>query len=81
MQSFLGKINFVRIFVPIFSEMVRPLQNLITKDVQYHWGPLESQSFDSIKKAIVDAPSLMSPDFCETSPSTCLHLTGLMLLS
>jgi hypothetical protein len=63
MQSFLGQINFVRRFVPSFSEMVRPLQNLIKKDVQYHWGPLESQAFDSIKKAIVDAPSLMSPDF------------------
>jgi hypothetical protein len=33
MQSFLGKINFVRKFVPSFSEMVRPLQNLIKKDV------------------------------------------------
>jgi hypothetical protein len=42
MQSFLGQINFVRRFVPSFSEMVRPLQNLIKKDVQYHWGPLES---------------------------------------
>jgi hypothetical protein len=39
MQSFLGKINFVKRFVPRFSEMVRPLQNLIKKDVLYHWGP------------------------------------------
>jgi hypothetical protein len=65
MQSFLGQINFVRRFVPSFSEMVRPLQNLIKKDVQYHWGPLESQAFDSIKKAIIDAPSLMSHDFSQ----------------
>jgi hypothetical protein len=36
MQSFLGQINFVRRFVPSFSEMVRPLQNLIKKDVKYH---------------------------------------------
>jgi hypothetical protein len=43
--------------------MVRPLQNLIKKDVQYHWGPQESQAFDSIKKSIVEAPSLISPDF------------------
>jgi hypothetical protein len=38
MQSFLGQINFVRRFVPSFSEMVSPLQKLIKKDVQYHWG-------------------------------------------
>jgi len=42
MQYFLGPINFVRRFIPNFSEMVRPLQNLIKKNVQYHWGPLES---------------------------------------
>jgi hypothetical protein len=65
MQSFLGQINFVRRFVPSFSEMVRPLQNLIKKDTQYHWGPLENQAFNAIKKAIIDAPSLMSPDFSQ----------------
>jgi hypothetical protein len=65
MQSFLGQINFVRIFVPSFSEMVRPLQNLIKKDTQYHWGPTENQDFNAIKKAIIDAPSLMSPDFSQ----------------
>jgi hypothetical protein len=63
MQSFLGQINFVRRFVPSFSERVRPLQNLVKKDTQYHWGPTENQAFNDIKKAIIDAPSLMSPDF------------------
>jgi hypothetical protein len=65
MQSFLGQINFVRRFVPNFSEMVRPLQNLIKKDTQYHWGPTKNQAFNDIKKAIIDAPSLMSPDFSQ----------------
>jgi hypothetical protein len=64
-QSFLGKINFVRRFVPSFSEMVRPLQNLIKKDVLYRWGPQESQDFDSIRKEIIEDPSLMSPDFSQ----------------
>jgi hypothetical protein len=36
MHSFLGKINFVKRFVPRFSEMVISLQDLINKDVQYH---------------------------------------------
>jgi hypothetical protein len=65
MQSFLGKINFVRRFVPSFSEMVRPLQNLIKKDVLYKWGSQENQDFDSIRKSIIEAPSLMSPDFSQ----------------
>jgi hypothetical protein len=61
----LGQINFVRIFVPSFSEMVRPLQNLIKKDTQYHWGPTENQAFNAIKKAIIDASSLISPNFSQ----------------
>jgi hypothetical protein len=63
MQCFLGKINFVRTFVPSFSEIVRPLHNLTKNDVLYHWGLQESQAFDSIRKAITEAPSLMSPNF------------------
>jgi hypothetical protein len=65
MQSFLGQINFMRRFVPSFSKMVRPLQSLIKKDTQYHWGPTENQAFNAIKKSIIDAPSLMSPDFSQ----------------
>jgi hypothetical protein len=45
--------------------MVRPLQNLIKKYTQYHWGPTENQAFNDIKKAIIDALSLMSPDFSQ----------------
>ena len=41
MQSFLGKINFVRRFVPSFSEIVRPLQNMIKKDSSFSWGDRE----------------------------------------
>jgi hypothetical protein len=35
------------------------------KDTQYHWGPLENQAFNAIKKTIIDAPSLMSSDFSQ----------------
>jgi hypothetical protein len=65
MQSFLGQINFVRRFVPSFLELVRPFQKLIKKDVQYHRGLQENEAFDSIKKSIVEAPSLMSSDFSQ----------------
>ena len=45
MQSFLGKNNFVRRFVLSFSEMVKPLQNIIKKDVLYRWGQKKIQDF------------------------------------
>ena len=45
MQSFLGKINFVRRFIPSFSEIIRPLQKMIKKDVIFDWGQTEKEFF------------------------------------
>ena len=63
MQSFMGKINFVRRFVPSFSEIVRPLQNMIKKDSNFSWGDKEKELFIIIREAIAEAPALVSPDF------------------
>ena len=45
MQSFLDKINFVRIFIPIFSEIICPLQKMIKKDAIFNWGQIEKRIF------------------------------------
>jgi hypothetical protein len=45
MQSFLGQINFVRRFLPSFSEMVRPLQNLIKERRPISLGTHRKPSF------------------------------------
>lgn len=37
MQSFLGKINFVRIFISDFAEILKPLQEMIKKDSNFKW--------------------------------------------
>ena len=52
MQSFLGKINFVRRFIPNFSEIIRPLQKMIKKDAIFNWGQTEKESFQRILEAI-----------------------------
>ena len=43
MQFFMGKIHFVRRFVPSFSEILRPLQNMIKKDSSFFWGDREKE--------------------------------------
>ena len=63
MQSFLGKINFVRRFVPNFAHIVRPLHDLVKKDVVLTYTEVLKYAFKSIKKAIMEAPALMPPDF------------------
>ena len=36
-QSFLGKINFVRRFIPNFSELVKHITTMLKKDVEIRW--------------------------------------------
>jgi hypothetical protein len=63
MQSFLGRINFVRIFFPRFFETTKPLKDMIKKNVELKWGPMENESFDKIKSEIAQDPALLSPYF------------------
>ena len=63
MQSFLGKINFVRRFISNFAEIVKPLQEMIKKDSNFKWSKERKEAFDKIKEAIAKAPTLQSPNF------------------
>jgi hypothetical protein len=46
------RINFVRRFIPSFSETVKPLQDMIKKNVEFRWGSKEKEAFDKIKKIL-----------------------------
>ena len=63
MQSFLGKINFLRRFISEFAEIVKPLQDMIKKDSNFRWTKEIREAFDKIKEAIVEVPTLWSPNF------------------
>lgn len=63
LQSFMGKINFVKRFIPRFSKIVKPLQDLVKKTIVFKWGYPQKQYFDTIKQAIVDSPALINPNF------------------
>ena len=63
MQLFLGQINFVKRFIPDFSLIVLPMQNMIRKNLVFKWGHKEKEAFELIKQAIINAPALSTPDF------------------
>ena len=63
MQSFMGTINFVRRFVPKFAQIVKPLQKMVKKSVQFKWNDSEKDAFNKIKTSIAHAPSLKSTNF------------------
>lgn len=60
---FLGKINFVRRFIPNFVEYVKHITFMSTKGAEIKWTHTARKLFDSIKKAIMEAPTLISPDY------------------
>ena len=63
MQSFLGKINFVRRFISDFVETIKPLQDMIKKDSNFMWKKEKREAFDKIKESIAEEPTLRSPNF------------------
>ena len=42
--------------------IMRPLNELLQKNVDWHWRELEDVSFNELKKAITTAPVLRIPD-------------------
>jgi ribonuclease HI len=62
-QSFLGKINFLRRFVPNFAEEVKLITTMLKKENEVRWTPQSRHSFEQIKKALTEAPVLISPDY------------------
>jgi hypothetical protein len=62
-QSFLGKINFLRRFVSNFAELVKYITTMLRKDSEIKWTVESRDSFDQIKKSLTEAPVLVSPDY------------------
>lgn len=62
LRSFLGLAGYYRKFVEKFSSIARPLSNLLCKDTKYEWTDSHEQAFQTLKKAITTAPTLIIPD-------------------
>ena len=53
----------MRKFTPDFAEIIKPLQKIILKDVEFKWDDERKYAFNNIKVAISRALVLRSPDF------------------
>eukprot|EP00253_Pinus_taeda_P032279 PITA_32279 len=62
-QSFLGKIKFVRRFIPNFAKLVKHITSMLKKGSEIKWTDGARSSFEAIKQAIMEAPTLISPDY------------------
>ena len=61
-QGFLGFGNFYRQFIWHFSELAKPLNDLLKKDQNFEWTDDCQQVFEELKKQFTEEPVLMMPD-------------------
>ncbi|KAL0455585.1 UNVERIFIED_CONTAM: Transposon Tf2-11 polyprotein [Sesamum latifolium] len=59
---FLGLVNYYRRFVKSYSEIARPMTDLLKKTETWNWTPQCQESFDRLKRAMVTDPVLALPD-------------------
>jgi hypothetical protein len=62
-RSFLGHVGFYRRFIQNFSQISKPLSQLLTKDQPFDFNNKCLESFLRLKKEVTEAPILQGPDW------------------
>ncbi len=81
-QSFLGFGNFYCKFIQGFSDLARPLNKLLKKNVKFKWKEEHNIAFALLKKQFTKEPVLMMPDHSKPFQIECdtlKYATGAIL--
>jgi hypothetical protein len=62
-QSFLGKVNFLRRFIPNLAEIIKRITCMLKKGNEIKWNPEAKKYFEDIKVVLTKSPVLASHDF------------------
>lgn len=62
LQSFMGMINYLRIYTPNLSETCANLRDLLKNDREFLWADTHTKEFEKIKLLISQAPTLQNFD-------------------
>ncbi|GJU94443.1 reverse transcriptase domain-containing protein [Tanacetum coccineum] len=62
-RSFLGHAGFYRRFIKDFSQVVRPLTQLLVKDAPFIFFEEYLQAFENLKHELTQAPVMIKPDW------------------
>ena len=62
-RSFLGHVGFYRWLIKDFSQIARPLTNLLAKDAPFEFTNECLNTFHTLKKALISAPIIQSLDW------------------
>ena len=62
-RSFLGHAGFYRIFIKDFFKVAKPLYSLLEHDKPFHFDKDCLQAFKELKKSLITAPVVITPDW------------------
>ncbi|GKC37197.1 reverse transcriptase domain-containing protein [Tanacetum coccineum] len=62
-RSFLGHASFYRRFIKDFSQIARPMTQLLVKDAPFNFSEECIQAFDTLKHELTQAPVMIKPDW------------------
>ncbi|GJS91493.1 reverse transcriptase domain-containing protein [Tanacetum coccineum] len=70
-RSFLGHANFYRRFIRDFSQIARPMTQLLVKDAPFNFSEECIQIFDTLKRELTQAPIMIKLDWSLPFEITC----------
>ncbi|GJX58246.1 reverse transcriptase domain-containing protein [Tanacetum coccineum] len=62
-RSFLGHAGFYRRFIEYFSQIARPMTQLLVKDTPFNFSEECIQAFDKLKRELTHVPIMIKPDW------------------
>ena len=67
-RGFLGLCGTVRIWIKNYSEIARPLTELVRKNISFIWDRRRQEAFDQLKHLVTSAPALRPIDYKSDKP-------------
>ena len=62
LKGFLGLAGYYHRLIKDFAEITVPLNQMMSKKIDYKWASEHQQAFDALKEAMTTAPVLGKPD-------------------
>ncbi|KAF4724793.1 hypothetical protein FOZ62_019941 [Perkinsus olseni] len=63
LRRFLGMTGFYRRFIKGYTDIAKPLTQLLGAKVPFHWGREEQDSYDTLVQSLQEDPVLITPDW------------------
>ena len=63
LQILKGKANFLRRFIPNYTELTKGFTRLLKPNIPFFWDEVANSSFDALKNALTHAPLLHPPKY------------------